>query len=81
MLGVHPNTIRAWTRQGVLPCLRINGRGDRRYRRDDLVGFVKTRAVGGLPTGEGPSRTRGVAPTCCSRWARNWAASSIRTSF
>src|SRR3954451_17306714 len=40
MLGVHANTVRAWTAQGVLPCLRINGRGDRRYRRDDLSKFV-----------------------------------------
>ena len=39
-LGVHPNTVRTWTAQGVLPCLRINGRGDRRYRRDDLASFV-----------------------------------------
>ena len=40
-LGVHPNTVRAWTAQGVLPCLRINGRGDRRYRREDLDHFMK----------------------------------------
>ena len=46
MLGVHPNTVRAWTAQGVLPCMRINGRGDRRYRRDDLTRFVKNAAGG-----------------------------------
>ena len=45
MLGVHPNTIRAWSRQGVLPCLRINGRGDRRYRREDLAGFMNGATV------------------------------------
>jgi len=40
VLGVHANTVRAWTSHGVLPCLRINGRGDRRYRREDLAGFM-----------------------------------------
>src|SRR5262245_46749564 len=40
MLGVHPNTVRAWTDQGRLRCLRINARGDRRYRATDLRGFL-----------------------------------------
>ncbi len=35
-LGVHPNTIRAWTDAGRLPAYRINARGDRRFRRADL---------------------------------------------
>jgi diguanylate cyclase (GGDEF)-like protein len=29
-----------------LPCLRINGRGDRRYRRNDLARFMKNAAAG-----------------------------------
>jgi len=37
---VHPNTVRAWTRQGLLACRRINARGDRRYAYDDLQRFV-----------------------------------------
>lgn len=41
-LGVHPNTVRVWTEQGVLRCLRINRRGDRRFRRSDLVQFMKS---------------------------------------
>ena len=36
LLGVHPNTIRAWTDAGRLPAFRINPRGDRRYRRGDV---------------------------------------------
>jgi len=36
LLGVHPNTIRAWTEAGRLPAFRINPRGDRRYRRGDV---------------------------------------------
>jgi diguanylate cyclase (GGDEF)-like protein/excisionase family DNA binding protein len=36
LLGVHPNTIRAWTESGRLAAWRINPRGDRRYRRADV---------------------------------------------
>ncbi len=41
LLGVHANTIRAWTDQGRLRCLRINERGDRRYRVADLEEFLR----------------------------------------
>jgi diguanylate cyclase (GGDEF)-like protein/excisionase family DNA binding protein len=40
LLGVHANTVRAWTDQGRLPCLRINERGDRRYSVDELQRFL-----------------------------------------
>ena len=36
LLGVHPNTLRAWTEAGRLTAYRINARGDRRYRRADV---------------------------------------------
>jgi diguanylate cyclase (GGDEF)-like protein/excisionase family DNA binding protein len=36
LLGVHPNTLRAWTDAGRLTAYRINARGDRRYRRTDV---------------------------------------------
>ena len=36
LLGVHPNTVRAWTDAGRLPAYRINARGDRRFRRADV---------------------------------------------
>jgi diguanylate cyclase (GGDEF)-like protein/excisionase family DNA binding protein len=48
-LGVHPNTIRTWTEMGRLPCLRINARGDRRYRLADLDAFL---------SGAGATRSR-----------------------
>ncbi len=41
-LGVHPNTVRAWSDQGRLRYYRINARGDRRYRRRDLEGFLRS---------------------------------------
>ena len=31
LLGVHPNTLRAWADQGRVRCLRVNSRGDRRF--------------------------------------------------
>jgi diguanylate cyclase (GGDEF)-like protein len=37
---VHANTVRNWTDDGLLTCLRINSRGDRRYRRDDIEHFL-----------------------------------------
>jgi diguanylate cyclase (GGDEF)-like protein/excisionase family DNA binding protein len=40
LLGVHPNTIRAWSDQGRLRYYRINPRGDRRYRLGDLQRFL-----------------------------------------
>ncbi len=40
VLGVHPNTVRAWSEAGRLRYYRINDRGDRRYRLSDLQRFL-----------------------------------------
>ena len=40
VLGVHPNTIRAWSDRGLLRHYRINHRGDRRFRLTDLERFL-----------------------------------------
>ncbi len=40
LLGVHANTVRSWTDQGRLGCLRINRRGDRRYPRAEIERFL-----------------------------------------
>ncbi len=40
VLGVHANTIRAWSDAGRLRYYRINPRGDRRYRLGDLQRFL-----------------------------------------
>ncbi|HET9344251.1 MAG TPA: diguanylate cyclase [Candidatus Limnocylindrales bacterium] len=48
LLGVHPNTIRAWSDAGRLRYYRINPRGDRRYRLGDLQRFLAA-AESGLP--------------------------------
>src|SRR3974390_3138829 len=44
VLGVHPNTIRAWSDSGRLRHYRINERGDRRYRLTDLQRFLTAAA-------------------------------------
>lgn len=41
LLGVHANTVRSWTDAGLLTCLRINTRGDRRYRRSEIESFLE----------------------------------------
>ena len=40
VLGVHANTVRAWSDAGRLRYYRINPRGDRRYRMGDLQRFL-----------------------------------------
>jgi len=49
VLGVHPNTIRAWSDAGRLRYYRINPRGDRRYRLGDLQRFLANAAEGPTP--------------------------------
>jgi predicted site-specific integrase-resolvase len=34
---VHPITIKRWGNRGRLPYIRINSRGDRRYRKDAVL--------------------------------------------
>ncbi len=50
LLGVHPNTIRTWTKGGRRVAYRINERGDRRYRDSD----VRALLVEDVPSPAGP---------------------------
>jgi excisionase family DNA binding protein len=43
-LRVSETSLRRWTNAGQLPCLRIGGRRERRFRRADLLAFI-----GGTP--------------------------------
>jgi diguanylate cyclase (GGDEF)-like protein/excisionase family DNA binding protein len=58
LLGVHPNTIRAWSDAGRLRYYRINARGDRRYRLGDLQRFLAAAEQGVTETH--PTRARGT---------------------
>ena len=40
LLRVSETSLRRWTNAGRLPCLRIGGRRERRFRRSDLLAFV-----------------------------------------
>lgn len=74
LLGVHPNTIRAWSDAGRLRYYRINPRGDRRYRLGDLQRFLAAAETGALdgvptvPTGSWGGR-RSIDPTAIARFA------------
>jgi excisionase family DNA binding protein len=36
LLNVHPNTVRRWSRDGLLKTYRLGPRGDRRFMREDV---------------------------------------------
>ncbi len=41
LLGIHTNTVRRWSEKGALKSYRIGSRGDRRFRREDMDGFLE----------------------------------------
>lgn len=43
LLQVHPNTLRAWDKKGILKANRIGVRGVMRYKRLDLIRFLETK--------------------------------------
>lgn len=36
LLNMHTNTVRRWSDRGIIRAYRINARGDRRYRPQDI---------------------------------------------
>jgi DNA (cytosine-5)-methyltransferase 1 len=40
MLGVNPETLRRWDKEGKLVAIKISKRGDRRYKKEDLEDFL-----------------------------------------
>lgn len=59
LLGVHPNTIRTWTDAGRLAAFRINSRGDRRYRRNDVEALLAEGAGASSPASPGDATPAG----------------------
>lgn len=53
LLRVSETSLRRWTNAGRLPCLRVGGRRERRFRRGDLLAFLS----GEIATGESSSRS------------------------
>lgn len=48
ILRVSPLTIKRWGKRGKLPAIRINSRGDRRYRKESVLWLL------GVPTTKPP---------------------------
>ena len=42
-LGVHPETMRRWAREGIIPAAKLGNRGGFRFEREDLRRFLKNR--------------------------------------
>ena len=40
LFHIHPNTLRRWSNDGRIKAYRITARGDRRYRREEIVRFL-----------------------------------------
>jgi excisionase family DNA binding protein len=55
LLNVSETSLRRWTNSGWLPCLRVGGRRERRFRRTDLLAFIDEQS------GRGADRARGAA--------------------
>ena len=41
ILNVHVETLRRWDKSGKLKAIRVNDRGDRRYKPEDLERLMK----------------------------------------
>lgn len=41
VLHVHPNTVRQWANKRLIRAYRLGPRGDRRFKREDLEGFLR----------------------------------------
>ncbi|KKQ35692.1 MAG: binding domain protein, excisionase family protein, partial [Candidatus Woesebacteria bacterium GW2011_GWA1_37_7] len=42
ILNVHIETLRRWDKSGKLKAIRVNDRGDRRYKPENLEKLMKT---------------------------------------
>ncbi len=41
LLNCHPNTLRNWEKEGIVKCIRFGKRGDRRFRKQDILQLLK----------------------------------------
>lgn len=41
ILKCHPNTLRQWDKKGILPAIRIGVKRVRRYKKEDIMKFLK----------------------------------------
>lgn len=43
VLNCHPNTLRNWDNKGALKAIRFGSRGDRRYKKEDILKVISKR--------------------------------------
>ncbi len=48
LLRVSPLTIKRWGKRGKLPAIRINSRGDRRYKKEAVLYLLGIQQKSGL---------------------------------
>ena len=41
VLNCHPNTLRNWDNKGILKAIRFGMRGDRRYKKEDILNVIR----------------------------------------
>jgi excisionase family DNA binding protein len=47
LLNCHPNTLRAWDKKGYLIAVRLGTRGDRRYKKEDVMKLLEKGRING----------------------------------
>ncbi|MCA9253656.1 MAG: helix-turn-helix domain-containing protein [Phycisphaerales bacterium] len=62
-LGVAKITLRRWTTDGQLRCVRVGTRGDRRFRRADLDAYIRANTLpNSKTTGKGRAQRTQRSP-------------------
>lgn len=41
ILNCHPNTLRNWENKGLIQCIRFGSRGDRRFKKEEVLKLIK----------------------------------------
>lgn len=41
LLNCHPNTLRNWESKGLVNCIRFGNRGDRRFKKEEILKLIK----------------------------------------
>ncbi|MBU1706136.1 helix-turn-helix domain-containing protein [Patescibacteria group bacterium] len=41
LLNCHANTLRNWEKQGIIACIRFGKRGDRRFKKEEILKLLE----------------------------------------
>lgn len=63
-LNVSETSLRRWTNDGRLACLRVGRRRERRFRKADLLAFMEQEPSGHMPLGRGVAAATGGMHVC-----------------